>query len=137
MSISDEDMKILMEYDWPGNIRELENMLERSVVMGTQIGTFLEELTRLKHASEVRDTNPASGPAARRLGGSLVLEDSGFYTDDMSLQEVEHQHIIRVLRKTGGNQRKAAGILGINPTTLWRKIKQYGIKVEGENVTSE
>ncbi|GAB4322341.1 MAG: hypothetical protein Kow0059_17370 [Candidatus Sumerlaeia bacterium] len=132
MKLSDEDLKILMEHDWPGNVRELENMIERSIVMGTQIGTFLEELTRLKQAAH-RDDGQASGGKGRSAGGTSLPELP--YSENLTLQEVERLHIIRVLNAVRGNQRRAAAILGINPTTLWRKMKQYGIKSAGETVS--
>lgn len=125
MKLSDEDLKILMDYHWPGNVRELENMIERSIVMGTQIGTFLEELTRLKQTAQREETAGSAG-----TGRPAGAETEWPYSDDLTLQDVERLHIKRVLSKTRGNQRRAASILGINPTTLWRKMKQFDIKVD-------
>lgn len=125
IKLSDEDLKILMEHHWPGNVRELENMIERSVVMGTQIGTFLEELSRLKQTAN-RDDG-AGGAGRPRVSDE---PDAAQYSEELTLQEVERLHIQRVLRKTKGNQRRAAAILGINPTTLWRKMKQFEINME-------
>lgn len=101
-----EATEILAAYEWPGNVRELENAVEYAVM-----------LTR-------------SGPIT---GGSLppqVRADSAGGNDGAprTLEEVEAAHIVRVLESTDWNQDKAAGALGIGRTTLWRKLKRYGIK---------
>ena len=120
-NLSEEDMAVLMEYHWPGNVRELENVVERAVVMGTNSSLYLEELAKIKRLSlKVKEEQQAintSGPDNIEL-----LEELG---DNLTLAELEREYIKRILAKTGGNQRKAAGILGINPTTLWRKLKNF------------
>jgi len=125
-NLSEEDMSILMEYHWPGNVRELENVVERAVVMGTNSSLYLEELAKLKRLSlkakreaiyeESSGTNQIRFPAADG--------------EDLTLSELEREYIKHILVKTGGNQRKASRILGINPTTLWRKLKQYDLDLE-------
>jgi len=90
----------LQAYSWPGNIRELENAIERAAVLTTD-GTISEEY----FPPALRDDmNGRTSGSARR-----------------SLAEVERQHIETVLRLTGGNRKQAAEILGISPSTLWRK----------------
>jgi transcriptional regulator with PAS, ATPase and Fis domain len=125
---SPEELKNLMEYDWPGNIRELENMIERAVIMGTPSSLYLEELKRLK-TTEPKQTSEPSRHSEEPLPFPAAVPASDAH-DDVSLSELEKRHIIRVLRRTGGNQRRTARILGINPSTLWRKIKQYNINLE-------
>ncbi len=129
---SREDLEALQEYSWPGNVRELENMIERTLVMGAQPGVYLEELRR--HKRPPQTDKPASPPPAeartpretRALPGESAarFQDSNF---PLTLAEVERRHILQVLQMTGGNQRKAAQILGINPSTLWRKLRAYQI----------
>jgi len=98
-------MHVLVNYEWPGNVRELENAVERTVALceGESIETtdLPEKLTRVKVA--IRD-----------------LDDY-----EMTLDALEEQHIKKVLRKTAGDKVKAAQILGINLSTLYRKLARY------------
>ena len=125
--LSEEDMAILKEYYWPGNIRELENMIERAVVMGTNSSLYIEELAKIKRLSQkARIENPM---AAIHFAGTET-PDGGY---EMTLAEVEREYIRRILARTGGNQRRAAKILGINPSTLWRKMRAFNIAPETPN----
>jgi two-component system NtrC family response regulator len=94
----------LLRYDWPGNIRELENIIERAMVLCR--GDVID----------VRDL-PFDAQAGVQSSGE-------------SLQDVEKEHINNVLRKTGWNLSKAAERLGIHRNTLRAKIKEYGISKE-------
>ncbi len=113
--ISSEDLQILIDHEWPGNIRELENLIQRSVVMGSKSSLYLEELARLrrKKAAPPRDQAPL---------------EKITYPIGITLEELERRHIISVLESCSNHQKKAAQILGINPSTLWRKLKQYGLE---------
>jgi len=107
--VSGEAMALLMAYDWPGNIRELRNALERGVVVSN--GPVLQAANL-----------GLSGPARPQA-------DAGFAT----LEEVEKRHIAFVLEKSDGNVTHAARTLGIDRATLYNKIKKYELrKVEGE-----
>jgi DNA-binding NtrC family response regulator len=107
--VSGEAMALLMAYDWPGNIRELRNVLERGVVVSN--GPVLQAANL-----------GLSGPARPQA-------DAGFAT----LEEVEKRHIAFVLEKSDGNVTHAARTLGIDRATLYNKIKKYELrKVEGE-----
>ncbi len=97
--ISDDAMKILQAYPWPGNIREMENALERASVVA--------------EADEIRI-------------GDLPLSITAQAEDlrqDWTLESVEREHIAKVLGLVGGNKKKAARLLGLDATTLWRKSK--------------
>lgn len=101
--VSDEVMNILMEYEYPGNIRELENAIEHAFAM------CKESYIQRKHL-------PARFRAADR-------PSLGFST----LEDVERHFIQLALERHEANRSKAARELGIDPSTLWRKMKKYGI----------
>ena len=107
--ITPEAMQRLVEYDFPGNIRELSNFIERGVALssGTELG--IEHLPQSLGALTVRVFTPemASSPT--------------------TLEEQETEHILNVLNMAGGNKTKAARMLGIDRVSLWRKLKKLGI----------
>jgi two-component system response regulator HydG len=105
--ISDDALGCLMSYDWPGNVRELENCIQRAVSLGS--GTFIQ----------VQDL-----PSAMLY--RLARESS--QQDATTLQALEQQAIRQVLQATGGDRVRAAKMLGIGKTTIYRKLKEYGIK---------
>jgi DNA-binding NtrC family response regulator len=102
--ISREAMDEMMLYDWPGNIRELENAIERAVVVGKQREILPEDLPIFCHE-----------PTPKTKG----------YT----LKEVEKTHIQQVLVENQWNIARSAKILGIDRSTLYSKIKRYKLKV--------
>jgi len=108
-SIPTETMTRLTEYAWPGNIRELQNLIERAVILSR--GSVLEvPLAELKR--------PGNGDLVNQLQGPTMLE------------EVEREHIMKVLRETGwviGGPAGAAIRLGLNRTTLNNRIRKLGI----------
>ena len=105
--VSDEALDILMGYDFPGNVRELENFIEYAFILchGRVIET--EHLPR----ELLENTPEKEGKATRPNMGPLENAEIG------SIMEALHEH--------GGNRRKTAAHLGINKTTLWRKMKKY------------
>ncbi len=108
--ISGKTMDLLMRYDWPGNIRELENCVERAVIMAR--GEII---------------SPADlPPNIQALTGENEITDFHF-PPGISLAEAEKVLILKTLEDTGGNRSRAAEILGINRRTLQTKLKEYGI----------
>ncbi|HVR86418.1 MAG TPA: sigma-54 dependent transcriptional regulator [Planctomycetota bacterium] len=99
-------MAAFQSYGWPGNVRELENVIERAVVLNSKSRIMLEDLP----------------PTVRtpQAGGAL------------SLEEMERRHIVQVLQETKGNVKAAAGVLGIDRKTLYRKAAEYGIDIVRE-----
>lgn len=112
---TDEAMDSLMRYEWPGNVRELENMMERLVVLNRTGTIGFNELPE-----GVRESSGADGQAVA----------------PGTLQEMERVRILEALRDTAGNKKAAAAKLGIHRSTLYAKMRRYGLiddeAVEGE-----
>lgn len=106
--LEDDALERLLKYSWPGNIREMRNVLERAMI----VGRGAPAIAAAHLAAEVRD---ASG---------LNVE----HHVPRTLAEVERQHIDRTLRAHEGNRTRAAKELGISRATLIKKIKEYGIE---------
>jgi DNA-binding NtrC family response regulator len=105
--VEPETTKLLMSYHWPGNVRELENSIERALIL------------------EDGDTLlPGNFPW---LAGKRQMRTVAGSSKVYSLEELEKQHIGRVLKETEGHRGKAANLLGIDRKTLYQKIKKYGL----------
>jgi transcriptional regulator with PAS, ATPase and Fis domain len=109
--ISDDALDRLLRHAWPGNIRELRNVLERAMIIGR--GTEQIDIRHLP--AEVRDSSMA------------VVEHHVART----LAEIEQMHIERTLRVHNANRTHAARELGISRATLIKKIKEYGLNTRG------
>ena len=116
-SLDQGALRILMEYDWPGNVRELENVIERAVVLVPEERIIREEL----FPQEVLESTSVSI-------SKLDLGSNGTSLKDLVL-EFEKNLIKTTLQKTEWNQKKAAALLRINPTTLNEKLKRMKIKL--------
>jgi DNA-binding NtrC family response regulator len=106
----------MKEYAWPGNVRELKNMLERAMTFNDTGVIRLEEL-EFGEAQETGVMESSPAPSVRPLPGG----------ESSSLDSMEKEHIIKILKETGGNKKKAAEILGIERRTLYNKAKRLGI----------
>ena len=104
MTLADDTLEAMKQYPWPGNIRELKSVINKTVI--------------LSDALEVRPKD---------LPSHMCVNCNAPATKPKSLEEMEKAHIINVLEETGGNQSKAADILGINRKTLYKKIHKYEI----------
>ena len=116
-SLDQGALRILMEYDWPGNVRELENVIERAVVLVSDDRIIGDEL----FPREVLESTSVSI-------SKLDLGTNGASLKDLVL-EFEKNMITTALQKSEWNQKKAASLLRINPTTLNEKLKRMKIKV--------
>lgn len=109
-SISDDAQRMLLDYHWPGNIRELHNVIERAVVLNSGLSIDSEHLLLTPAMTGGGDNAAIAAP------NSPV---------EVSLAELEKSHIQRVLRHTDGNKSRASSILGIERSTLDRKLKKF------------
>jgi len=107
--LTDEAMEVLREYDWPGNVRELENALERAAIVS---GDGLIE------AEDLPD-RVLEAPSPR------LVEDQ--LPPNPSMEVIERAYINWVLQAEDGNKTRAAEVLGIDPSTLYRKLNRYGL----------
>lgn len=103
-----EALALLADYDYPGNVRELENLVERAVAVATG------DVIQISHLPE----------GLRQFRVTTLRKDSGTLP---TLEAQESEYIKWVLDKTAGNRTHAAEILGIDRVSLWRKLRRYGI----------
>ncbi len=118
-TISKDAMELMVNYDWPGNVRELENIVERAIV--------LQESDKI-HPYDLPDKIRFHSRRDRKL----VLDRA-----HLTLEELEKEYVVSVLEETGWQKKKASEILGINASTLYRKIQRYGLRREKEKAVQK
>ena len=109
-TISKDAMEVLVNYTWPGNVRELENVIERAVI--------LEETSEI-HLDSLPDKLRSRGEAHTNL-----ITDRA----QVTLEELEREYLLKVLEDTNWQKKRASSILGINASTLYRKIQRYDLE---------
>ena len=107
-TLRDDALDVLMAYSWPGNVRELENALERAVILSP---------------GRVIDPDGLPERVTARRAEALVSERTPL---SPTLEAIERAYIGWVLQNEGGNKSRAADMLGIDPSTLYRKLARYG-----------
>jgi DNA-binding NtrC family response regulator len=112
MRFSKGAMRMLMNYPWPGNVRELENVVERAAILAE---------TDVIHSHDLPDKLRSISVVTAELESS-----------EMTLEDLEREHIRRVLAKVEGDKVKAAQLLGIHLSTLYRKVQRYRLDSAGE-----
>jgi two-component system response regulator HydG len=119
-TFSDITLRVMMEYDWPGNVRELENAIERACALSSGPVLHMGDLP-----TQLQNFRLQQGPAVRieeeehqrrEIAGEIV-----------SIAEMEKHAILGTIRQLKGDKLMAAKLLGIGKTTLYRKLKEYGI----------
>ncbi|MCX8030771.1 MAG: sigma-54 dependent transcriptional regulator [Thermodesulfovibrionales bacterium] len=106
--LSEDIMQHLLNYHWPGNIRELRNVIERAVILAEN-GKITEHCLPTEMAEK----------------GKINLKVNSLISNLLPLQTIEKQYILHVLESVSGNRSKAAEVLGISRKTLYRKLKEY------------
>ena len=131
LDLSAEARRVLEAFDWPGNVRELRNAIERAAALSETDEIEAAHFSQLSGRTSTGTPAAAvatTAPPARGLGG-----DDDAQAPTRTLEELERQHILRVLEETDGNRERAAVILGISARTLYRKLREY----EGKEVMSD
>ena len=112
LTVSHRAMQLILGYGWPGNIRELQNVIERAAV-------FADKTIEAAHLPAALTAELSSVDGGSEHAGSL----------DEKLAGIEKGMIIEAITRAGGIQARAAQLLGINPRSLWHRIKKYRIDV--------
>ena len=107
----------LLAYPWPGNIRELQNCIERAIALTRHPEIQVEDLPE----------------TVRSFKRSHVLVAASDPSELVPLAEVERRYVLRVVEAAGGNKSLAAQILGITRKTLYRKLEEYGQPIEDDS----
>ena len=123
VQVSDAAMKVLLGYDWPGNIRELENCLERAVTLGDQRHIDVSDLPSAIVRAPVSDT-------------AIPADSESFSVPSTDLEDIERATIERVFAQVKGDKALAGKMLGISRATLYRKLKRYNIGLREESSAS-
>ncbi len=118
MRLTPEVEETLKRYPWPGNVRELRNIMERMVVMAPGEEVALADLPAEFHQG--------GAPAGRTASDERLV---------WRLAEMERVHIMKALEATGGNKKQAAELLGIDRSTLYAKLRTYGVALRESGVT--
>jgi len=108
MTIAPMALEWLRAQSWPGNVRQLENAIERAVVLATSTELDIDDFSQ--------------------LAGGGPLPEPASPSEMLSLEDLERNHVLRVLAACDGQKAKAAAVLGINRSTLWKKLRAYGVE---------
>ncbi|MGB8262163.1 MAG: sigma-54 dependent transcriptional regulator [Terracidiphilus sp.] len=116
-TLSDEALRTMMRHDWPGNVRELENSIERACALSSGPVLHLGDLPTQLQQQGLEARRAAQGAPESETGSAQVT----------TLADLERQAILSAIRALNGDKLQAARLLGIGKTTLYRKLKEYGI----------
>ncbi|NBC46928.1 MAG: response regulator [Gammaproteobacteria bacterium] len=105
--LTERDRRCLLAYDWPGNCRELRNVIERSLLFGQSVADFLPQ-------------------------GDEAADHRGLGHTDSTLEALQRAHILQTLRETQGNKSEAARVLGVSRKTIERKVKEWSLGQEAD-----
>jgi two-component system response regulator HydG len=139
---SDESLRLMQEYDWPGNVRELENAIERACALSSGPLLHMSDLP-----SQLQEFRLNSFQALQNQGLTVATQSEAIQTDTsltqpgsfgtsasgssiVSIAELEKQAILNTIRQLNGDKLMAAKLLQIGKTTLYRKLKEYGVPEE-------
>jgi len=113
----------LQDYSWPGNVRELRNSLERAAALSQ---SDMLEAAQFPFLANAANDLPARAESPTPAAPASLMT--------LSLEEIERDHILRILKARDGNRERAAAVLGISTRTLYRKLREY--EAQGQSVAS-
>jgi DNA-binding NtrC family response regulator len=120
VAISGEALKGMLEYEWPGNVRQLRNYIERAVVLADRDEVTLEEFpAELSGGAVKHQSQPVSDPDAIAVSADVSFKDAK--------KEFERKYIERILNQSSGNITRAAALLGMHRQSLQHKIRELGL----------
>ena len=117
-TLSDDVLRIFDLYDWPGNVRELESVIERACVLSSGPVLHISDLP-----SELQGLRAQTTSIPSAFDAGLMLPQGSI----VSIAELERHAIVGTIRQLNGDKLMAAKLLGIGKTTLYRKLKEYGL----------
>jgi len=123
-AVEDDALEVLRAYDWPGNVRQLRNTLERATLLANDSRVTVAELPP-EIANPSASLRAAPMSAGVSVAGASVAPDAN--QPAAPLREVERQQILHALEQTGWHRGKTAEILGISPSTLYRRLRDYNL----------
>ena len=119
--LSSEALQLLMTNDWPGNVRELKNALESAAVLADK------KILPSNLPLSLKRNESLNGPT--RHSDERIRDSNGNADLDLRIKDYERKMIVDALRRSGGVQVKAAGLLGIKERSLWHRIKKHQINI--------
>jgi len=126
--ITDDAMQLLKQYDFPGNVRELRNILQKAVSLSTN-GVLTPDLLKFDEVASEHITPLVADRGTEQNGSAPPSEP----TANRSITEIEATHIESLLHQYNGHRAKVAEVLKISERTLYRKLKQYNLAHVGKN----
>jgi DNA-binding NtrC family response regulator len=127
---SEEAIRLLLDYDWPGNVRELQHAIERTCAMSS--GPVLHTVDLPTQLQDFSNHRRLEGAQAEDAAGIAAEGEGGGSAAVVSIADMEKQAILGALRQLNGDKLMAARLLGIGKTTLYRKLKEYGVAEAGD-----
>ncbi len=124
--ITSDALDKLRTYQWPGNVRQLRNCLERAVLLSNEGVITANELP--PEVARSNGSMPFVPMQSSAAAGPPASSDMGGGSNTGSLRDVEKQQIIAALEQTGWHRGKAAEMLGISPSTLYRRLRDYNLE---------
>jgi two-component system response regulator HydG len=121
-TMSDDALRTMIEYNWPGNVRELESSIQRACALSS--GPVLN-MTDLP--TQLQEHRQQSRPVTTLPPGTAAVEAGQLQSGVVTIAEMEKQAILGTIRQLNGDKLLAAQLLGIGKTTLYRKLKEYGL----------